>query len=238
LNDKHPDLRKDKFHVVTNTYDREKTSRKVGKNPEHFIICYTGIFYPDKDPYGFFRALKKWFDAMSPDEEARYRSKFQVHLIGAGDHITRQVIRSLGLEGNVVYFDRMPHEQAIEKTLAADMLLISSGTGERARPGWLPSKLFEYLGCRIPIFALIREGEMAAIIRNTNSGYVVTSEDHERIKEILKMEIDNKFNRAGASDVPGFTHVGIERFEEEAVMNNFVNIIENAAFPLSGRPKQ
>ncbi|GAB6910004.1 hypothetical protein DESC_140032 [Desulfosarcina cetonica] len=225
LTKRHPKLPTNRFHTITNTFDSRLTFRPAAKEDDKFIICYTGIFYPEKDPYGFFRALRFWFDGMNPDEVKRYRSKLEIHLIGSRNRPTRETIESLKLEENVIFFDRMPHHQAIEKSLEADMLLISSGLGAQTRPGWLPSKLFEYLGCRVPIFALIREGEMAAIIRETNSGYVVTSEDHIRIAQILKNEMDRKLGCATVEEYKNFTFKGIERFEEKTVMSHFVSLI-------------
>ncbi|MDD2735998.1 MAG: glycosyltransferase [Desulfuromonadaceae bacterium] len=227
LIEKHSAIDSAKFHVVTNSYDKLKTSLYVARDPKHFIICYTGIFYSGKDPYAFFRAMKSWFDKMSPSESSYYKSIFRVHLIGSGDTVTRQVIRSLGLEDVVIFFERMSHEHAIEKTLEADMVLISTGQAERTRPGWLPSKLFEYLGCRIPILALIREGEMAEVIRSTKSGYILLSEDHDKVREILENEIRCKFKHEIQSDDARFIFEGIDRFEEENVMRGFTEIIEN-----------
>jgi glycosyltransferase involved in cell wall biosynthesis len=227
LMEKHSFIDKNKFHIVTNSYDRNKTSLAVEKDPDHFIVCYTGIFYPGKDPYGFFRALKSWFEVMPSSDRSYYMTVLRVHLIGSGDYITRQVISSLGLDGVIVYFDRMPHEQAIAMTLAADMVLISTGFGDRTRPGWLPSKLFEYLGCRIPILALTREGETAEVIRRTKSGYVLLSEDHDSIHKILRTEISRKFKCDSQSDNTNFTFEGTDKYEEENVMSGFADIIGN-----------
>lgn len=222
LKQRHPDIPSDHFLTLTNTFDSQKTFRHIDKNPDKFIICYTGIFYPEKDPYGFFRALKFWFDRMDTMEQVKYKDKFEVHLIGSRDRPTRETIERLNLEDNVIFYERMPHDQAIGKTLGADMLLISSGMGGRTRPGWLPSKLFEYLGCRIPIIALTREGEMAEVVRKTNSGYVFTKEDHEEIVHVLKMEIDKKLYKDDQNNSNNFTFVDIDNFEEKNVMKKFV----------------
>jgi glycosyltransferase involved in cell wall biosynthesis len=214
---------------VTNSFDRHKTHRAARKSSEKFIICYTGIFYPAKDPYGFFRGLRNWFDRMDPHAQSRYRDKLEIHLIGSGDRMTRQVIEGLKLEPQVKFFDRMPHEKAIQKTLQADMALICTGTGEKTRPGWLPSKFFEYIGCRIPILALIREGELARMIRATRSGYVLTSEDHLRIAEILQQQIDQKFSDQQLGTVNSTQFLCTHRFEEEYVMDRFLSIIDRVS---------
>lgn len=227
LSSRHTDVEREKFHTITNSYDRQKTLKIIEKSKDKFIICYTGIFYPDKDPYGFFRALRKWFDNMEAHEINRYRGKLEIQLIGSGDRVTRQRIEDLHLEENVVFFDRMPHENAIEMTRKADLALISTGLGGKTRSGWLPSKLFEYLGCRVPILALIREGEMAQIICESNSGYVLTTDIDAMVGELIKGLIDRKFYLNDSDIVSNFDFFGVERFEEKNVMGKFIKIIES-----------
>jgi glycosyltransferase involved in cell wall biosynthesis len=229
LSSRHGKVAREKFFTITNSFDRHKTCKPKQKSTDKFIICYTGIFYSDKDPYGFFRALRTWFDSMGSEECRRYLDRLEVHLVGSGDRTTRQVIRDLQLEGSVLFFERMSHEQAIEKTLNADMSLICTGTGERTRHGWLPSKFFEYLGCCTPILALIREGELAERIRETCSGHVLTSEDHAQIGNVIKAEIDRKFSKNPPGPDNDIAFRDIERFEEERVMRKFISVIESIA---------
>ncbi len=229
LSSRHSGISREKFFTITNSFDSTKTSKPQEKSKDKFIICYTGIFYPSKDPYGFFRALRRWFDAMVPEEKRRYRDRLEVHLIGSGDRRTRQVIQDLKLEKNVIFFDRMPHEKAIEKTLQGDLALISTGIGEKTRAGWLPSKLFEYLGCRIPILGLIREGEMAEIIRRTNSGHVLTAEDPAQVGAVITESMNRKFNDQGPFGNGYHRFDGIDQFEEENVMKRFISVIEKVA---------
>jgi glycosyltransferase involved in cell wall biosynthesis len=229
LSSRHGEVDRGKFFTVTNSFDRHKTGKPKQKSTDKFIICYTGIFYPDKDPYGFFRALRNWFEHMEPEECRLYRDRLEVHLIGSGDRITRQVIHDLQLEGTVVFFERVSHDQAIQKTLQADMSLICTGTGEKTRPGWLPSKLFEYLGCRVPILALIREGELADIIRRTNSGHILTTEDHAQVGALIKECMDSKFYSQGLGFDGFYTFIGIDQFEEENVLKRFLSLLEKVA---------
>lgn len=233
LQNKHPLQAADKFHVLTNTFDRNRTSKQVKRDDSHFTICYTGIFYPQKDPYGFFRALRNWFKSMTDTERTWYKSIMRICLIGSGDGVTRRVINDLELQDVVSFYSRMSHDEAVAMTLSADLVLISTGQAERTRPGWLPSKLFEYLGCRIPILALIREGEMADIIRRTNSGYVILAENHEEIQACLKKEMSRKFPMEVQSPerAQEFLFKDIEEFEEEAVMGKFATVISETCSP-------
>lgn len=227
LLNKHKNVPEDKFFTITNSFDEEKFSIPNNKpNSDKFVISYTGIFYPEKDPFTFFRALRSWFEAMSFDKRREYQSILQVQLIGTQKSIVDKIIKDYGLEKIIHFIERVPHQEAIKLTRGSDLLLISTGIGGRTRPGWLPAKLFEYLGCRKPILAIIPEGEIANTIRETNSGYVVTSENHSRIHEILETEIQNKFSDSRQPTSRHFTFTGVEKFEETRVISEMINIIE------------
>lgn len=219
---------RDRFSTVTNTYDEKLVNIESIKDLDKFVISYTGIFYANKDPYTFFRALRSWFDNMSEDEMRSHGKRLKVQLIGYIDNTTKNIIKELDLTDTVVFKHQVSHPQSIQYLKNSDLALIAGGIGKKSRPGWLPSKLTEYLGSRIPILAVIREGEMAEILRATNSGYVITTEDHKAISDILYKEISNKFyNDKIKNDYHTFTFDGVEQFEEEKVFNKIFEIIQN-----------
>jgi glycosyltransferase involved in cell wall biosynthesis len=224
---RHPELPDEKFYTITNCYEEEKVSVKVKPVSEKFVISYTGIFYPEKDPFTFFRALRTWMDQLKPDKKAWVQDVLKVQLIGSKTSAVKRIISDLNLEKLVVFIERVPHEQAIKMTKGSDLVFISTGLGKKTRPGWLPSKLFEYLGCKVPILAIIPEGEMADIIRQTNSGYVVTSEDHAKIGNILEIEIQRKFSHETLTETFKFKDVDI--YEAKKVTGDMISIIESIA---------
>ena len=219
----------EKFHTVTNCYTEGLVHGNSEKNIDKFVISYTGIFYDKKDPFTFFRALKSWFDGMDARTRKRYKELLRVQLIGSRSTAVERTIADNHLQDVVFIIDRLPHKEAVRLTKSSDMVLISTGIGGRTRPGWLPSKLFEYLGCRVPILAITREGETARIIRETKSGYVVTSEDHEAIHRILETEIQRKYQEDVPVNAPEFTFEGVAEFEEKIVVSKMIKIIKNTA---------
>ena len=228
LRDQFQKVDPEKFQTVTNCYTEELIHGNIEKNKDQFVISYTGIFYDKKDPFTFFRALKSWFDGMDAKTRKRYKELLRVQLIGSRSTAVERTIADNHLQDVVVIIDRVPHKEAVRLTKSSDMVLISTGIGGRTRPGWLPSKLFEYLGCRIPILAITREGETARIIRETKSGYVVTSEDHEAIHRILETEIQRKYQKGVPVNAPEFTFEGVAEFEEKTVVSKMVKIIQDA----------
>ncbi len=216
------DLPAGRFHTVTNSYNKQDVAVEGSATRNVFTVGYTGIFYPNKDPFTFFRALRTWFDDMDDTRLRLLNGRFRIKLVGSRTKAVVDVIQSLGLSSWVSFVPRVSHGEAIRITKGCDLLLIAAGIGKRTRPGWLTSKLFEYLGCKIPILAVVREGEMARIIRQTNSGYVVTGEDHQAIINVLETEMERKLK----GGVPPFTYEGVGVFEETAVFNGMKEILE------------
>lgn len=217
-----------KFHTVTNCFDAQLARGPARKDPERFIISYVGIFYPHKDPYTFFRALRTWLDRLRRDKRETVERKMRVQLIGSSEPSTRKMVAALGLGDVVKFFGRLPHREAIRRLRQSDMALLSTGFGNQTRPGWLPSKLFEYLGCRIPILAITLDGEAAEIIRQTDSGYVVTTENHANIGRILGTEFDRKFGD-NYHNGKQFSFAGANQYEESRVMAKMTDIIRSVA---------
>jgi glycosyltransferase involved in cell wall biosynthesis len=226
LRERHASLPPGKFLTVTNSFDACKVGVPAHGDPDHFVISYTGIFYPEKDPYTFFRALRSWFDAMQPEARKRMERLLRVRLIGTPQGVTRSVVSGLGLDGVVRFVDRVPHPEAIRLTRQSDLVLLSLGLGRRTRPGWLPSKLFEYLGCGVPILAIGREGETMETIRRTDSGYIITSEDHAAVHRILEEEIRRKFDGGTPNPERRFTFTGVEEYEERNVFRRMTRILD------------
>lgn len=226
---KYPHINKDKFFTITNCFDPEKVSVINNQPKDKFIISYTGIFYPQKDPFTFFRALRTWLDRSEKSKREWIENNLVVQLIGSKSKPVEDIIHSLKLSRLVRFIERVAHYQAIRMTKASDLLLICTGIGRQTREGWLPSKLFEYLGCKIPILAVTREGELAHVIRETNSGYVVSSEDHQTIISILENEMNKKYVANDFQNQFSFSFHGIERFEESCVMGEMIRIIEKAS---------
>jgi len=176
-----------KFVTLTNCYEREKFDRIAAEVRPKFTMCYLGIFYPFYNPYTFFEALAQWLE-----EAPAHRTETELVIVGDGDEVTRDVIQELRLGDVATVTGRVPHDEAIRLARSADLLLLLLGVDEKAPPGCIPSKLFEYLACGKPILAHVPEGEAAAIVRQTRAGYVITTDDVSEMKRALDREYSRK----------------------------------------------
>lgn len=214
-------LASERFQTITNSFEEEKFDAIQGQDLQKFTMAYLGIFYPRRNPYCFFKALNAWL-IENPDK----RNQIEFRIIGGSDPSTDAMIRQENLTSVVRVTGRLSHEEAIENAKSADLLLLLMGTGEDTPIGWIPSKLFEYLACRKPILANIPDGTAGRIIRETKSGFVVTSNDAEQVKAIIDQEFKRK--QGETNSVPPFTpdEVAIRRFGTKATTRKFSQLLD------------
>lgn len=159
-----------KFCEVRNGFDFNLTVNKMLKN-EYFNIVYAGIFYGDRKPDNFFKALEKTINDKN----------IQVTIIGnsAPIHIPNSI------KDNIKELNRMEYDDLIDYIkLNADALLMISP--KNVEKGAYTGKIFDYLGCCKPIIALVPKDDVAAeLIEKANAGYVAENENIFEIEEIL-----------------------------------------------------
>jgi glycosyltransferase involved in cell wall biosynthesis len=174
--------------VVTNGYDEEDFQFPFTKPIEkkEFIICHLGSINKDRNPHCFWKAVKELTDLS--DE---FRSEIKIKLIGKNDISVTESIAACNLENIVEKIPYVPHDLAIHKLSAADVLLLPLNDTPNTA-GVIPGKLFEYLASRKPIFAIGSEqGDSARIINETGSGIVCDFNNSEKIKNELNSFYNN-----------------------------------------------
>lgn len=178
------------FEYIPNGFDpadyedsRPESSHATNK----FLIVYTGTFYGERQtPEHFLRGLND-FLKQQPDA----RTHLEVRFVGSifGRHAG--LISELGLTDVVDVLGVVTHKEAIQHQLAADLLLLIIGKGAGSELV-LTGKLFEYLGAKRPILALVPpEGAAAELIRSTQTGFVVDATNTSAIVDQLSALYSN-----------------------------------------------
>lgn len=149
-------------------------------------IVYTGILYSGRrDLTGFFKAVRLLLDECSLTTE-----ELVIQVAGDADSMIAQA-NKFGISDIVKNLGRVSPLQALEIQKTSHILLLVEAVEDTE---WvrsnLPGKLYEYLGARRPILALIHpESIMAQIIRDTNTGMVSHPNDVTQIADYLKRNI-------------------------------------------------
>ena len=184
---KFPNLARSRFSTLYNGFDEHKLEAVEGGSDEKFTIVHLGSIYTMMSPFSFFEALGEWIR-----QKDEIRGKVQLLFVGEVPRSVHRTITTLGLQNITRFTGSKPHREALGICSSADLLVLAMGTGPKTPRGWLPSKLYEYIALNRPILANVAEGEAAALVRKTKSGFVVTTDDREPMMEILDRLYDSK----------------------------------------------
>jgi glycosyltransferase involved in cell wall biosynthesis len=188
-----------RVHVIRNGFDPEDFSRPseeagnsvpaVAATPDPAAplhLLHTGMLTLSRSATGLLQGLHALLR-----EHPEYRESFRVELIGARESANDAWIDALGLRHCVHVRGYVSHDAAIAAMQRADVLLLIKHTEERFR-GLIPGKLYEYLGARRPVLALVPESEAAEIVRQTACGVVVAPQDAMEIGRCLEQLLRRK----------------------------------------------
>lgn len=125
------------------------------------------------------------FARSSPGKAAATRVSF----VGARESANEEWARRLGLAQSVRFEDNLPHRAVVRRERESHALLLVKHDDPRYR-GLVPGKLYEYIGARRPILAVVPEGEAARIVRRLNRGEVAAIDRPAEIAAKLDLLYD------------------------------------------------
>ncbi|MFA5812798.1 MAG: glycosyltransferase family 4 protein, partial [bacterium] len=178
---------REKIEVITNGADLERygpapVQREMrtgaGIPEESFLVMYMGA-------HGLSHGLRKIIDAAE-----LLRSDKTVHFAFVGEGGEKYHIERIAKErnlGNVSFIPGQPKERVPSYYHMADVCLVPLKNID-GFSAFIPSKMFEIMGCGRPIIASLR-GEPAEILSKSGSAVVIPPEDPESLVEaIMKLK--------------------------------------------------
>jgi glycosyltransferase involved in cell wall biosynthesis len=170
-----------RVEVIRNGFDAGEFANIARQRPDKWTITYVGNFYGAKqDPTVFFTALRRVIDSgeVAP-------SDVQVKIVGEPDAYVQEIVNRLGLADITNFTGFIPHRESLAQQVDSSLLLLILH-GDRSNPGHVPGKLYEYLGARRPIIAIMpTDFEAARLIRETRAGVTVEASDATGIERCL-----------------------------------------------------
>ncbi len=196
--------------VIPNGYD-ESDFQTIGKrNNDKFTIAYTGAMSPDRVPYAFLNALARMKKEGVSNIKCVFAGRFAEEF--------HAEIERLDIADYFEIKNFVPHEESVKILLSSDALLLVINNVPNNK-GILTGKMFEYLGCKKPIFAIGPVGGDAdKILRETGSGAMADYDDNERAYEILKTFYENWKN-----GVTGFSF-DVEKYSRKKLTEQLTGI--------------
>ncbi|SHK45282.1 glycosyltransferase family 4 protein [Rhodothermus profundi] len=155
-------------HVIPHGFDPADFENVPAepRSDQKLRLLYSGVFYDAQQPDAFLRALAQWL-AQYPEARPYIEAVF----VGLVPPHTPALIDQLGLQDIVTLRGYCSHQETIAALKAADVLWLTVGEQPGAA-GITTSKLFEYLGTRKPILALIPDGVGREILLEYGAAYL------------------------------------------------------------------
>lgn len=173
----------EKFSVITNGYDEDDVRTTAPPLDQRFSLAHIGTLVRDRNPEILWQALSQLIK-----ENESFSRELEIKLVGKVDLYVMDQLTAQGLLPFVRRIEYLPHDQVILEQKASKVLLLLVNNTKNAK-GILTGKFFEYLAAARPVLAIGPEnGDLAAIIKETNCGYISSFEDLEGLKaNILKL---------------------------------------------------
>ena len=174
--------------TITNGYDGELETISLPLKGK-FSLTHVGLMNADRNPKILWDVLR----GISLENED-FKNDLEFNLIGKLAKSITDSIEKYGLSENVRVIDYVPHSEILgyQRESQVLLLIVNDVPGSK---GIVTGKIFEYLMAKRPILVIgPTDGDLAKIIEDTESGFVVEFNDKQRLKEHI-LDLYTKFKQ-------------------------------------------
>ncbi len=203
----YPDVDPDTFvKLPPMGYEQEKFEGADPVDYDRFTITYAGSFYEGWiEPYDFLEGLGAYLDgggdddansddgngddAIDGDRDDEIRAQFY----GDWSREYERAVEGVGVSDVVETHEFVPHEEIVPVLKGSDAVLYIGGS-DPSNARNIPSKMFDYVGARTPILAVVDPGfRVAEFVRDNELGLVVPPGDPEALSDALAAMVDGSY---------------------------------------------
>lgn len=186
----------DKFTVITNGFDEDDIYKAPLEKDKKFSIAHIGSLVKSRNPLVLWKVLKTLIE-----ENAAFKNDLEIKLVGKVDFSVTESLKHHGLQDFVRRIDYLPHNEVIKEQQKTKVLLLLVNNTPNAK-SILTGKIFEYLAAKVPIIAIgPTNGDLAEILRKTESGLISDFENELQLKENILSIYDGKKINFNASEI-------------------------------------
>lgn len=202
--------------VITNGYDVEL----VAKEPldEKFTLAHIGSFLSERNPKILWESLSELVS-----EDAEFKDKFELKLIGA---VSQEVLTSIEQHGLTNYVNNMgyvSHSEAVKQQRKSQVLLLVEIDSPDTRC-IIPGKLFEYMASERPVIGVGPQGaDFADIIKTTNTGVFVEYTEKDKLKDTIKSYFEQYMGEGLKVHA-----IGLQQYSRRNLTNQLANLLKQS----------
>jgi glycosyltransferase involved in cell wall biosynthesis len=211
---KYKKINRKNWLYIPNGYDEDDYQFQFqNKMDDHFNIAFSGTFYSHvNNPKYFFRVMK-YIKKKYPE----ISGKVKFHYLGKSMININKLIVKYGLENDVIIHGYLEHIKSLKLLSSMDALLVILDDTKYSENN-VGGKVYEYLRLKLPILAMVKEnGDVAHIIRKTDSGEIVPVKDTQKAAKII-------FNwiKYGVK----YAYQNIEKYQRENLAKQYSDFLE------------
>lgn len=160
-------------------YERGNFEGVEAREYDQFTITYAGSFYEGWiEPYRFIEGLCEHVESHGGED-------LRVQFYGDWNEAYQRAVEEAGLGDVVSHHEFVPHEEIVPVLKGSDLVLYVGGDDPDNRLN-VPSKVWDYVGARTPILAVVDPSfRVAELIEGYDLGLVVDPEDTGGIAEAI-----------------------------------------------------
>lgn len=164
------------IRIVTQGFDPVDFDNHTKKtNNEKMRFLYTGVFYDVQTPDFFLRGLVE-----ALERAPAMRTRIEARFVGLVPEASKELATTLLLDEVVTYKGYLDHRETVNEQAEADVLWLMVGRREGAEQ-ISTGKLYEYIGARKPIFAMVPNGAARQTAEAYGASFIVPPNDVDRI---------------------------------------------------------
>lgn len=195
-----------KFKVITNGFDEQDVHSEGEIRDKKFSIAHIGTLVKDRNPEGLWKVLSELVV-----ENAEFKKQLEIKLVGKIDLYVKDQIASYKLTKFVRKIDYLPHDEVIKEQQRSRVLLLLVNNTKNAK-GILTGKFFEYMSSGSPILAIgPTDGDLATIIKETNSGLISNFDDRESLKKNILAYFNGGYINRNESAINKYSRSGLTK---------------------------
>ena len=171
----------ERVEIITNGFDSEDLPLDEPKLDSYYSILHLGSLNKDRNHNIFWEAIRQLID-----EDQELKRKLKITFIGKIDNSVYLQLEKYKLTFLFEHVPNMNHSEVFSVLMSSRVLYLPINNTPNAK-GIIPGKVFEYIAAKRPILSIGRtDGDIAKIIKSTNSGNVYNFSDLSGIKDFIK----------------------------------------------------